>query len=267
MSTSPLKFSIIIPTLNEQKALPILLHDLALQSNQNFEIIVVDGKSEDKTVQEFEKFKRQNPAISAHLYQVPKRHVSYQRNFGASKAHYDWLIFMDADNQLPTFFLQGITYQLEKNATQVDLFSTLIHLNKTDARDRFYHTIAKGINFFLISRDKSAQPLAFGSLIGARRSLFTKVTFNENSKVMEDSIFIKKARRLGFKFKLFHEPTFAYSMRRIKGKGLFQTASSSFLMQMRYIFGDEFTESDCGYEMLGGENYQTTKKKSLFKQS
>lgn len=260
MNTLPLKFSIIIPTLNEQKALPILLHDLAAQSNQNFEIIVVDGQSEDKTAQEFEKFKRQNSTIKARLFQVSKRHVSYQRNFGASKARNDWLIFMDADNQLPTFFLQGITYQLEKNSGQVDLFSTLIHLNKTDARDRFYHTVAKGINFFLVSRDKSAQPLAFGSLIGAKKAVFSQLNFNENSKVMEDSIFIKKARQFGFKFKLFHEPTFAYSMRRIKGKGLFQTASSSFLMQMRYIFGDEFTESDCGYEMLGGDNYQLKKK-------
>ena len=39
MSTTPIYFSIIIPTLNEQKALPLLLLDLADQSNQNFEIL------------------------------------------------------------------------------------------------------------------------------------------------------------------------------------------------------------------------------------
>ncbi len=256
MSTTPIYFSIIIPTLNEQKALPLLLLDLADQSNQNFEIIVVDGHSDDKTAVEFKKFHAQNPHIKAHFYQVDMRNVSYQRNFGAAQAVNEWLVFMDADNQLPTFFLQGLAYQLEKNALAVDLFSTLVHLNKNDLRNRFYRTVAAGINFFLISRDKSAQPLAFGALIGVRRALFSQIKFNEHSKVMEDSLFVKKARRLGYKFKLFHEPTFAYSMRRVKGVGLFRTARSSFLMQMRYIFGDEFAESDCGYEMLGGKKYE-----------
>lgn len=255
MSTPPIHFSIIIPTLNEQKALPLLLNDLANQSNQNFEIIVVDGQSEDKTAQEFQKFHLKNPHLLAHFYQIDKRNVSAQRNFGTKQAVNDWLVFMDADNRLPTFFLQGLAYQIEKNGNQVDLFSTLVHLDKADNRNRFYRAIAAGINFFVISRDRSAQPLALGALIGARARLFAKLRFNENSKVMEDALFVKKARQLGFKFKLFHEPTFAYSMRRIKGTGLFRTAGSSFMMQMRYIFGDEFTDSDYGYKMLGGQEY------------
>jgi glycosyltransferase involved in cell wall biosynthesis len=40
--------SIIIPTLNEEKYLPKLLTDFKKQKNKNFEIVIVDGHSEDK---------------------------------------------------------------------------------------------------------------------------------------------------------------------------------------------------------------------------
>ena len=256
MVINPLNFSIIIPTLNEEKALPILLHDLSEQTYPHFEIIIVDGFSQDKTKTKVEQFIEKNPHLPISFYQVEKHNVSFQRNFGALHARNEWIIFMDADNQLPNFFLQGITYQLEKNANKVDLFSTLVHLSSADNRKPFYRTIAQGINLFLAARYKSSQPLSFGAMIGIRRAIFPKIRFNEESKVMEDSLFVKKARQLGYKFKLFSEPTFAYSMRRIKGRGLFRTAGSSFMMQMRYIFGDEFTDRDYGYKMLGGQAYE-----------
>ena len=43
--------SIVIPTLNEEKALPNLLGDLSRQTSDNFEIIVSDGNSDDKTLE------------------------------------------------------------------------------------------------------------------------------------------------------------------------------------------------------------------------
>ena len=41
--------SIIIPAFNEEKYLPKLLITLSKQTFTNFEVIVVDGNSEDKT--------------------------------------------------------------------------------------------------------------------------------------------------------------------------------------------------------------------------
>lgn len=42
-------FSVIVPTLNEERILPNLLNSLSNQSFKNFELIVVDGNSQDKT--------------------------------------------------------------------------------------------------------------------------------------------------------------------------------------------------------------------------
>ncbi len=49
-------YSIIIPTLNEEKYLPLLLSDLNKQKEKNFEVIIVDGSSIDNTKKEAEKF-------------------------------------------------------------------------------------------------------------------------------------------------------------------------------------------------------------------
>ena len=50
-------FSVIIPTLNEERYLQKLLQDLTKQQDKNFEVVIVDGNSEDNTqgvAQDFE---------------------------------------------------------------------------------------------------------------------------------------------------------------------------------------------------------------------
>lgn len=43
-------FSIIIPTLNEEGYLPLLLEDLKKQTFNDFEVVHIDGNSDDQTV-------------------------------------------------------------------------------------------------------------------------------------------------------------------------------------------------------------------------
>ena len=76
--------SIVIITLNEAERIGNILRDLAQQSYQNFEVIVVDSNSEDDTCQIAASFRHQLPAISVH--KMPKRGVSLGRNTGASLA-------------------------------------------------------------------------------------------------------------------------------------------------------------------------------------
>ena len=100
-------FSIVIPTLNEEKYLPKLLQNLADQTFKDFEVIHVDGRSEDKTVQKAARFSKK---LDIKTLISQKRHVSHQRNLGGKKAQGKWLVFMDADNFLKPYFLQGLKY-------------------------------------------------------------------------------------------------------------------------------------------------------------
>lgn len=81
--------SVIIPTLNEQEFLPGCLQSVAFAS----EIIIVDSGSSDETL---------NIAQSANATILHHDWTGFadQKNFGASKAKGDWLLFLDADERI-----------------------------------------------------------------------------------------------------------------------------------------------------------------------
>ena len=91
--------SIIIPTYNEEKTLPFTLSSL-LQHQGEYEIIVVDGNSTDRTTE----IARYTPNVT--LLTAPKGRAS-QMNAGAryvlSKGFQPtaWLLFLHADTILP----------------------------------------------------------------------------------------------------------------------------------------------------------------------
>jgi len=83
-----MKLSIIIPTLNEASNIESLLEQL---SGEDIELIVVDGGSDDQTVQ----------LASSHAKLVhSSAGRAIQMNAGAAAASGDWLWFLHADTQL-----------------------------------------------------------------------------------------------------------------------------------------------------------------------
>ena len=50
------KISIVIPSLNEEKFLPILLESITKQTFKDFEVIIADAGSKDNTVEIAKKF-------------------------------------------------------------------------------------------------------------------------------------------------------------------------------------------------------------------
>ena len=88
-----MKFSIIIPTLNEEQALNTNLKSfIAVKNKLNAEIIIVDGKSDDNTTSVAKLL------ADKFYYQSPSR--SGQLNKGASHASGDYLIFLHADTYI-----------------------------------------------------------------------------------------------------------------------------------------------------------------------
>lgn len=90
--TSAMKFSIIIPTLNEQENIQACLQSLQ-PSRQQAEIIVVDGGSHDETV------KFAQPLADKVL--STDRGRAKQMNDGAQQASGEVLMFLHADTFLP----------------------------------------------------------------------------------------------------------------------------------------------------------------------
>ena len=98
--------SIIIPTLNEENYLPLLLAEIKKQDFDDYEIIVADANSGDDTL-------RVAKAFGCKVTQggLPAK----GRNEGAKIASGDLLLFIDADAVfLPENFLKDLVEKFQK---------------------------------------------------------------------------------------------------------------------------------------------------------
>ena len=112
------KISIIVPCYNEEEALPHLYDALknlmSTMSDQEFEIILVNDGSKDKTIQLMRKYSEMDLRV---------RFVSFSRNFGKEAAIFaglkaamgDYVSLMDADLQDPPHLLDEMYTFLKEN--------------------------------------------------------------------------------------------------------------------------------------------------------
>ncbi len=100
--------SIIITTKNEQANIEALLKSIKIQSYKNFEIIVVDNNSTDKTKLIAKKYTKKVFNFG------PER--SAQRNFGVDKSEGIYVLILDADMVLDRKVLEDCVKQLEINS-------------------------------------------------------------------------------------------------------------------------------------------------------
>jgi glycosyltransferase involved in cell wall biosynthesis len=99
--------SVIIPVYNEEKDVVKCIESLAKQSHKNFEIIIVDDGSTDKTLSIAKDTARKNKLILKTLrqnHQGPGK----ARNLGAKQAKGEILIFIDADMTFHRDYLKNL---------------------------------------------------------------------------------------------------------------------------------------------------------------
>lgn len=90
------KISIIIPLYNKEKAIQRTLNSVLSQSYQNFEIVIIDDGSTDKSVEVVKQLKDHR----IRLFAKPNGGPSSARNMGIEKASGEWIMFLDADDEL-----------------------------------------------------------------------------------------------------------------------------------------------------------------------
>ncbi|PID59532.1 MAG: hypothetical protein CR986_05715 [Ignavibacteriae bacterium] len=91
-----IKYSIIIPTLNEEKLLPNLLETLSdseFKKKYEYEIIISDGGSTDSTILVAEKYADKIIEIN----NDEKQNIAMGRNIGAQNASGEFFIFFNGD--------------------------------------------------------------------------------------------------------------------------------------------------------------------------
>ena len=240
-------FSIVIPTLNEEGFLPRLLADLSRQDYRGFEVIVVDAKSKDKTLFNAREFQKKLPSLI--ILQSSRANVSLQRNMGAKKAKGKWIIFMDADDRIPPFFLTGVRYRTTKD--KPDIFTCWCKTAEKSPENKAIETF---LNLSLETLKLIDYPAALGALIGVKSRIFGKIGgFNVRTKFAEDSEFIRTAFKKGFKFSVFRDPYYIYSLRRLRKEGKMKRLRNYVRLNLKKLIKLKIKQSK-DYPM-GGSNY------------
>jgi len=243
-------FSIVIPTLNEEKYLPNLLNDLTKQKEKDFEIIVVDGKSEDRTIDIAIKYKKK---YQSKIIISQKRNLCYQRNLGAKNSSGEYLIFLDADIRLYGNYLFELKKTIVKNSY---LFLTTYQLS--DDKDNF--NIA---NYGLEILKLINKQMAPGYNFVIFKDIFIKLKgFNEKTTISEDHDLSIRIQNSGIKLCIIPKKLLKWSFRRVKKDGYLQLIIKYGVASFYSILLGEITDKKLGYQaQMGGQYFKDSKTK------
>jgi glycosyltransferase involved in cell wall biosynthesis len=113
MKTKPF-FSVIIPVHNKLPHLDRSIRSVLNQSYINFELLLVDDASTDGSEQEILKY--EDPRIRLFRRTKPGAGGYAARNLGIKNARYDWVCFLDADDEWDINLLETVKHTIEKHA-------------------------------------------------------------------------------------------------------------------------------------------------------
>ncbi|MEN8191806.1 MAG: glycosyltransferase [Bacteroidota bacterium] len=229
-----MKYSIIIPTLNEEKVLPKLLDQLADKKSKAkflYEIIVSDGGSKDKTL------------VIANQYadkviihnEKRKQNISEGRNKGASIASGNVFIFINGDILFESIelFFDEINSAFLNNDYAAMTCNVCVHPSERKFSDKiflnFYNWYFHLLNIIGIGMGR-------GECQVMHRNIFLEHNgYNENMAAGEDFDLFKRIRKRG-KI-LFNKKITVYeSPRRYRKYGHLKIFASWLLNALYVIF-------------------------------
>ena len=117
--------SVVIPLYNKEPHISMTLNSVLSQTFQEFEVIIVDDGSTDKSAKVVKSFT--DPRIR--LIQQENAGVSAARNKGIEEAKADLIAFLDADDEWTPSFLETVL-RLKKKYPEVGAYATAYNILK-----------------------------------------------------------------------------------------------------------------------------------------
>ncbi len=220
-----MNFSVIIPVYNRPEEVKELLESLNEQKNKNFELIIVEDGSTQKCghiVRDFQ--------ADFHINYFYKQNggPASARNYGMSKAKYDYFVFFDSDCIIPPEYFELVSKHLKKD--YVDAYGG------PDAAHESFSPVQKAISYSMTSifttggirgaNEKMEQfkPRSFN--MGYSRAVYEKTGGFSNMRFGEDVDMSLKILQNGFRTKLIKD-AFVYHKRRTNFRQFYKQVHNS----------------------------------------
>lgn len=163
-------FSIVLPSYNSQDYIDRCINSVLSQTFKNFEVILIDNSSSDRTIDKIKKYKDERiKFFNINNFGI----LAKSRNLGINKANSEWIAFLDSDDWWKETKLQKVKEIIQFNKNCDLIYHNLcIHnpLQKINIRKNLYTRKSK--NFFV--------------------DLMTKGNFIPNSSVVVKKELLKK---------------------------------------------------------------------------
>ena len=198
--------SIIIPTYNEEEYLPVLLDSIKKQKFDDYEIIIADAYSEDRTREIAEEYG---------CIIVDGGMPGVGRNNGAKVAKGDYLLFLDSDLVLTDDYLRDVIYEFQMERLGIAI--TQMKPLSEKSEDKLLHNLA---NYFMIGVEK-IKPHGAGCYgIIVKKELHERCDgFDEDLNFGEDSDYISRLSKVE-RFKVLRKAKIGVSTRRLEEEGI-----------------------------------------------
>lgn len=223
-----MKISVIAPTLNEEAHIAKMLDSIRNQEG-DFEIIIVDGGSNDRTVEVTRPYAR---IITSQMGRA------VQMNAGAKYAQGEVLLFLHADSTLPRGAFSAIREAMRNPDVVGGTFSLAF-----DHDDRLLRLYAFFTRFRSVWFHYGDQGLFI------RRYLFEELNGYKEMPIMEDIEFLRRLKRKG-KLALIKRPV-TTSARRFLSNGIFKQEVLNIFLVILYLVGVKPKTLKKWYEAIG----------------
>ena len=189
-----LKFSIIIPVHNAQGTLKSCLGSISSSENRDFEVVVVDDKSTDKSVE----IAKDYPCRIITLNQ--NKGTAFSRNTGRDNAKGEILVFIDADVVIKKDTLNIIDASFKKNE---DIVAVTGLLSKECPYNDFFTRYKNLYMHYIFRQCPRFVDFLFGSIIAINKDDF--LSFNESFRATDDTELGQRYKELNKKILLNQE--------------------------------------------------------------
>lgn len=237
--------SIVIPALNEEAYLPKLLDCLNKQKKRNFEVLVVDASTDEKTKRAVESKPYLFPFSYIHSR---KQSPPHQRNVGARQAVGEYLVFIDADVTVPTQFTQKVESTIRSKKGLVFRPNMMPDDSKYPEINMLFavwNTVAE-LSFF------TDTPVGDGVCMIFERNFFLHIgCFDEEVELAEDHEIMRRTAMWGVRPRAINDANVYISLRRLKREGRIRLLYKYTYITLHSLFKVKIHKKHIDYDMGG----------------